>query len=128
MIRWCAQTDQATYYYQYHHVERVGYVFITRGDFGKTAQCVLVGRAEAVAVEVTRHPLADHRVHSRHQRGGSTSQRSGRRKPGERSNARRALVAIGPGGQNRLRQRGHTSHSMSGTLVRCQTLQSDFWQ
>jgi hypothetical protein len=33
MIRWCAQTDQATYYYQCHHVERVGYVSRTPAVF-----------------------------------------------------------------------------------------------
>ena len=51
---------------------------------------LLVGRAEAVAAEVARRPLADRLVRVRHQQRGSTSQGSGRREPGERSNARPA--------------------------------------
>eukprot|EP00966_Prymnesium_polylepis_P041105 953982-Prymnesium_polylepis.1 len=41
-------------------------------------------------MEVARRPLADRHVCVRHQQGGSTSQRSARREPGERSNARPA--------------------------------------
>ena len=51
---------------------------------------LLVGRAEAAAAEVARRPLADRLVRVRHQQRGSTSQGSGRREPGERSNARPA--------------------------------------
>jgi hypothetical protein len=53
---------------------------------------LLVGRAEPVAAEVARRALADRLVRVRHQQGGSTSQRSGRREPGERSNARPAML------------------------------------
>eukprot|EP00966_Prymnesium_polylepis_P113060 2614997-Prymnesium_polylepis.2 len=56
-----------------------------------------LGHAEAVAAEVARRAHSTRRspcVRVRHQQGGSTSQRSGRRQPGERSNARPAKSLV----------------------------------